>query len=56
MNQSESLILSGHSTDGEISPQQLADRFLKRGVKEAVIITLGKPRKISELFSPGNKV
>lgn len=44
MNETESQILSGHKKDSnhkDLSPEELAKRFLKWGVKEAVIITLG---------------
>jgi len=40
MNETESAILAGYPS-GETNPQSLASDFLRKGVKDAVIITLG---------------
>lgn len=40
MNESESAICSGDS-DAKVPPEQLAQQYLRKGVKDAVIITLG---------------
>jgi len=41
MNESESTILAGKDTSDHTSPEYLASHFLEKGVKDAVIITLG---------------
>jgi len=41
LNESESAILSGRSSTGKEDPHDLARQFLQKGVKDAVIITLG---------------
>lgn len=40
MNETESAILAGDTT-GKQDPRELASQFLQKGVKDAVIITLG---------------
>jgi len=41
-NQSEAELLTGIPIDGDASAGRAADRFLKRGVRRAVVITLGR--------------